>query len=108
MLGEGTLPADPQVAVYRICQEAMNNIAKHAQANRVEISLCYAGKMMELRICDDGRGFDAQQTVSGHYGLSMMRERAEAVNARLSIASQPGHGTELTLRWPKDLPMEAR
>ena len=45
------------------------------------------------------RGFDPEQTTSGHYGLSMMRERAEAVGALLSITSQPGHGTELTFRW---------
>jgi len=52
-----------------------------------------------LSIRDDGCGFDLERTASGHYGLSMMRERAEAIGARLSITSQLGHGTELTIRW---------
>ncbi|MEO5886072.1 MAG: histidine kinase [Anaerolineales bacterium] len=104
VVGAGTLPADVQVAAYRVCQEALNNIAKHAGASKVEIYEIYLkqeGTAIELRISDDGRGFDPEQTTSGHYGLSMMRERAEAVGALLSIISQPGHGTELTFRWSK-------
>ncbi len=103
--GEGGLPPDVQVAVYRICQEAMNNIAKHAGASRVDVSLCHQGNAIELGICDDGRGFDLQKTDAGHYGLVMMRERAEAVGAALLITSQPGHGTELRIRWP-DTPVK--
>jgi two-component system, NarL family, nitrate/nitrite sensor histidine kinase NarQ len=52
-----------------------------------------------LSIRDDGKGFDPERTASGHYGLSMMQERAEAAGAQLSITSQPGQGTELTIRW---------
>jgi signal transduction histidine kinase len=60
----------------------------------------YEPGTLELHIRDDGRGFDTvEQLPPGHYGLSMMRERAEAAGARLSITSQPGHGTELTVRW---------
>ena len=99
LVGQGILPADVQVAIYRICQEALNNIAKHAGASRVEINLKHEDTAIELAIQDDGQGFDPERTTSGHYGLSMMRERAEGVGAQLSITSQPGHGTELIIRW---------
>jgi two-component system nitrate/nitrite sensor histidine kinase NarX len=97
--GEGKLPADVQVALYRLCQEGLNNIAKHAGASRVDIQLQYETGAVELRIQDDGRGFDPEQRSPGHYGLSMMHERATAMGATLSITSQPGHGTEIVIRW---------
>ena len=106
--GRGTLPAAVQVAFYRLCQEALNNVAKHARANRVQINLHYDAGAVELRIHDDGRGFDPAHIPSGHYGLSMMRERAEAVGARLTVASQPGHGTEIAVRWTKPVEREAQ
>jgi two-component system nitrate/nitrite sensor histidine kinase NarX len=99
VVGQGVLPADVQVAIYRICQEALNNVAKHAAASQVEINLTHEESAIELSIRDDGQGFDPEQTASGHYGLSMMHERAAGVGARLSIISRPGHGTELTIRW---------
>jgi signal transduction histidine kinase len=100
--GEFTYPAEVQIAFYRICQEALNNINKHAKASRVEINLAQEGAVVELRIHDDGQGFDPEQSVpGGHYGLSMMRERAEAVGALLSVTSRPGQGTELTIHWAK-------
>jgi two-component system nitrate/nitrite sensor histidine kinase NarX len=99
VVGQGTLPADVQVAIYRVCQEALNNVAKHAGASLVKINLKHDGTAIDLSIRDDGKGFKTERTTSGHYGLSMMQERAEAVGARLSITSQPGHGTELTIRW---------
>jgi signal transduction histidine kinase len=126
---EHVLSADIQVALYRICQEALNNVAKHAAASRVEIDLYLdtgaaqvssflapAGapqeivvSSVELRIRDDGHGFDpAQPATSGHFGLGMMRERAEAVGARLTVTSLPGHGTEITVRWQKTPEQEAR
>jgi PAS domain S-box-containing protein len=97
--GPGILPAEAQLAIYRICQEALNNVAKHAAASAVDIYLEHTGPVVEIRIQDNGRGFDPAQIRSGHYGLSMMRERAEAVGARLSISSEPGRGTNLTVRW---------
>ena len=100
--GEGTLPAEAQVVFYRISQEALNNIAKHAKASRVEIDMRHEPDSLELYIRDDGRGFDtSEQMPSGHYGLSMMRERAETVGALLTVTSQIGHGTELMIRWTK-------
>jgi two-component system nitrate/nitrite sensor histidine kinase NarX len=98
--GEGALPAETQVALYRICQEALNNIAKHAKASQVEVDVRHAPGGLELHIRDNGRGFGTSElTPSGHYGLSMMRERAEAVGAVLTITSQPGQGTEIAIRW---------
>ncbi len=93
------LPPEVQVAFYRVCQEALSNIAKHAKASQVEIDLKQEGDVIELRIRDDGLGFDPEQAFSGHYGLGMMREHAEAAGALLTVTSQPGHGTELTIRW---------
>jgi len=100
--GEGKLPADVKVALYRLCQEGLNNIAKHAGASRVDIQLQSETDTVELRIRDDGRGFDPDQTPPGHYGLSMMHERAAAVGATLSITSQTGHGTEIVIRWAEN------
>jgi signal transduction histidine kinase len=126
---EHVLPAGIQVALYRVCQEALNNIAKHAEASHVAIDLHFkptpaqpssplehpaapeemAVRSVEMRIRDDGRGFDSTQpAASGHYGLSMMHERAEAAGARLSVTSQPGHGTELIVRWEQPPEQEAR
>jgi PAS domain S-box-containing protein len=99
IVGQGVLPADVQVAIYRICQEALNNILKHARARTVEIFLKHGEGSIELRIRDDGQGFDLERTSSGHYGLSIMRERAEGVGAQLSMMSQPGRGTELIIHW---------
>jgi PAS domain S-box-containing protein len=99
VVGQGVLPAEVQVVIYRVCQEALNNVAKHAAASMVEIYLKHEDTAIELSIRDDGQGFDPDRTTSGHYGLSMMHERAEGVGARLSITSQPGRGTELTIRW---------
>jgi two-component system nitrate/nitrite sensor histidine kinase NarX len=100
VVGQGVLPAEVQVAIYRICQEALNNVVKHAGASNVEIDLKHDATAIELSMRDNGRGFvTSELTPSGHYGLSMMHERAEAVGAHLSITSQPGHGTQLTIRW---------
>ena len=104
--GEFILPPNVQVAFYRVCQEALNNIAKHAKASQVQINLKREEDVIELSIHDDGKGFDTEQIYSGHYGLGMMRERAEAAGALLTVTSQPGHGTELTIRWTMTPPKE--
>jgi PAS domain S-box-containing protein len=96
---QGLLPAAVQVAFYRLCQEALNNIAKHAHASQVEIRLYATAGAIALDICDDGRGFDPAQVPTGHFGLSIMHERATAVGALLSVTSQPCHGTTIALRW---------
>lgn len=104
--GEVNLPSEVQITFYRVCQEALNNVVKHANASQVQIELKRTETLIELRIRDNGQGFDFTQTFSGHYGLSMMHERAEAVGALLSVASKPGHGTELVLCWTIPSPVE--
>lgn len=99
---KSVLPAEVQVAIYRVCQESLNNIAKHAAASGVSITLFHDETSTVLTIRDNGRGFNPERISSGHYGLSMMRERASAVGAEFSVASQPGHGTELSIRWIKN------
>jgi signal transduction histidine kinase len=93
------IPAEVQTVFYRVCQEALYNIAKHAKASRVEIDLQQDGAELMLRIHDNGRGFDQNQTTPGHYGLQMMQERADNVGAQLTLMSQPDHGTEITVHW---------
>jgi two-component system nitrate/nitrite sensor histidine kinase NarX len=102
-----SLPAHVQVAFYRICQEALHNITKHAHATQVEIRLQIEPETIELLIRDDGRGFVTTDTPYGHYGLTMMRERAEAVAASLTITSQPNQGTLIAITWTNDLILES-
>jgi signal transduction histidine kinase len=84
---------------YRLCQEALTNIAKHARASQAAIHLQQDAGKVELRIQDNGRGFNPQHTPSGHYGLNIMRERAESVGAELLVSSRPRSGTEIVIRW---------
>jgi nitrate/nitrite-specific signal transduction histidine kinase len=95
------LPAEVRVALYRIAQEALNNVVKHAQAGRVSVSLCYApgDEEVELGICDDGRGFDPTDIPPDHLGVGIMHERAEAIGAVLMIESRPGEGTRVSVTW---------
>jgi PAS domain S-box-containing protein len=95
------LPSEVQVAFYRICQDALLIIAKHAKAKRVEITLRQDGDESEMTIRDNGQGFSQEQTFAGRYDLSQMRERAKAVGALMAIISHPGQDTELTIRWIK-------
>lgn len=101
--GEETLPAEVQVTFYRVCQEALNNIAKHAWADKVTIDLCYEADSVNLHIVDNGRGFDPAAIPVGRYGLSMMQERAKAIGADLVIASELGEGAEIRFCWQRPL-----
>jgi PAS domain S-box-containing protein len=98
--GRDSLASELQVALYRICQEALNNIVKHADAAHVNINLEYDREKVLLRIHDDGRGFDPSLGMPGHYGLSMMHERAQSAGASLRITSTAGQGSEIILHWP--------
>jgi signal transduction histidine kinase len=96
--GQVRLSADVQVAFYRIAQEALNNIVKHANASQVTMRLIFEPQQLVLRIDDNGQGFDlAHPPSSGHFGLNIMRERAEVVGANFQIESQPGHGTSIVV-----------
>jgi GAF domain-containing protein len=100
------LPSEVHVAMYRIAQEALNNVVKHAHAQQVEVTLRRtptapeAGRDgMQLEVKDDGRGFDPDDVPPDHMGLRIIRERAQAVGGAAEIDSQPGHGTRVTVVW---------
>ncbi|MFN2188945.1 MAG: 7TM-DISM domain-containing protein [Candidatus Promineifilaceae bacterium] len=104
-----TLPEDVHTSFYRIAQEALNNVVKHAQASQVIARLsvdplppgsdCAAREEIKLVIEDDGVGFAAQNERQEHLGLDIMRERAAAIQGNLSIISRPGAGTQVVLSW---------
>jgi signal transduction histidine kinase len=97
--GKGLLPPDVQIALYRIAQEALNNVAKHAGANRASVDLQNQADRAALSIEDDGCGFEPENVLPDHFGLSIMRERAEGIGAALRIATQPGDGTKVVVNW---------
>ncbi|MEJ2736707.1 MAG: GAF domain-containing protein [Anaerolineae bacterium] len=100
----GPLPEEVHVAFYRIAQEALNNVVKHAQADQVTVSLrCLDDDSnqfwIELTIYDNGRGFDLAQVPAERLGLGIIRERAQAIDADLKIESSPGQGTRIAVAW---------
>jgi PAS domain S-box-containing protein len=103
---EGTpRPLDPEVeaAVFRVAQEAIANVVKHAAAQRVQIKLSYQVRGVRLSVLDDGRGFAVPPDLhayGGHWGLLGMRERANQMRGRLLVQSEPGRGTEVVLLIP--------
>jgi PAS domain S-box-containing protein len=99
------LPPTEEIALFRIAQEALNNVVKHAQASECSVSLRQSERVVVLGIVDNGTGFDTtRKTVMGGHGMgtTTMRERAEAIGARLSLEATPGTGTRITieLSWP--------
>ena len=92
--GGERLPAPLETALFRVVQEALNNVAKHAQARRVEIVMTRDGRGVTLHVADDGRGFDPEAPQSEtHLGLWSMRERVERLGGRFEVESAPGAGT---------------
>jgi NarL family two-component system sensor histidine kinase LiaS len=99
--GERALPLEIEQALFRIAQEALANVARHSQANRVEICLTYDVDAIALAVIDDGRGFDVDSTRGG-VGLQSMQERAASLAGRTSIESVPGEGTRISCVVPID------
>ncbi len=97
--GEAQLEPRIQIAIYRIAQEALNNIVKHSQATAVSIELNYDEQQVNLFISDNGSGFNLQNVRPSALGLQIMHERAEAIDAMLQISSAPTQGTKLFVRW---------
>jgi ligand-binding sensor domain-containing protein/signal transduction histidine kinase len=103
------LPADVHVSLYRIAQEALNNVVKHANSSQVAVRLVCTpaasvndgdGRLrVELQVSDNGRGFDVDHIPPDRLGLSIIHERAQAIGAALTIDSQPGQGTVITVVW---------
>jgi signal transduction histidine kinase len=105
-----SFPAEVHIALYRIAQEALNNVVKHARADKVEIhvgcSRCSGREVGEqrpqellLEVKDNGKGFDQNQAHHDHLGLEIMRERAEDIGAEIEIHSEPEVGTHIQVRW---------
>ncbi|UOQ81279.1 sensor histidine kinase [Hymenobacter sp. 5414T-23] len=95
------LPRTLQIAVYRIVQELLNNVMKHAQAGEVFIYLEKEDDHLHLSVEDDGVGFDNQRLskITG-IGLSSIRSRVELLNGQFSLESRPGHGTIVNIQLP--------
>ncbi|OGQ18562.1 MAG: hypothetical protein A2138_12285 [Deltaproteobacteria bacterium RBG_16_71_12] len=91
------LPEAQELGIFRILQECLTNIAKHAKATRVDVSVSFAPDEIALQIADDGAGFDPNKTPKNHYGLINMKERAKKAGGEVSIDSAPGQGTRVRL-----------
>jgi PAS domain S-box-containing protein len=98
--GNYKLPAEVQIALYRIVQETLNNVAKHAGAAHVWVGVHCQPQQASLLVRDDGCGFDPHQVLPDRLGLGIMRERARSIDALLEIDSLPGQGTRVTVSWP--------
>ncbi|HRE47935.1 MAG TPA: sensor histidine kinase [Aggregatilineales bacterium] len=88
---------ETQMAFFRIAQEALNNVVKHASATQVWIQVSMEQDHLQLHIRDNGRGFKMDHLCEGHFGLNIMRERAEQIGAHFRMKSMPGQGTHMTV-----------
>ena len=97
-----TLPADVTICVYRIVQESLSNIARHAQASQVEVELMCEDDVVSLSVRDDGVGFEAGHgaQMGGHLGLLSMKERVRMAKGTLEVESAPMHGTQIRVDIP--------
>jgi two-component system sensor histidine kinase DegS len=99
------LPAEAELGIYRVVQEALQNVAKHARATEVEIRQSFLGPYLELTVRDNGRGFsladaDPHSGRGKGLGLLNMKERIEALGGSLHVSSAPGRGTTVLVRFP--------
>ena len=99
------LPLEMEIGIYRIMQEALQNVSAHAQAKRVAAVIAFSPEAVSLIIADDGLGFDldvVQKNHIGHLGIMGMQERAENLGGQLAIQTAPGQGTRIELSVPVD------
>jgi signal transduction histidine kinase len=99
---ERRLSSEVELALYRIAQEALNNVLHHAKANRADLSITF-DKDIKVEITDNGVGFTVPKSPTefapgGHFGLLGMRERADLIGARLEVESEIGKGTRLSVK----------
>jgi signal transduction histidine kinase len=94
------LPSEIETVVYRVVQEALTNVARHAAASRADVGLTVSGHRVRATVADDGVGFTIDHGLLGSLGLAGMRERASLVDGRLEIISGPGEGTTVVLEVP--------
>ena len=127
--GQAFLPPDVQITFYRVAQEALNNVWKHSEATQVRISLFLTpaeemgfdraesapndiisrshAAYARLEVEDNGRGFDPNKIPANHFGLSIMQERAETIDALFKVESEIGQGSKITLEWRESLNLPA-
>jgi PAS domain S-box-containing protein len=102
---DGLFPPEAQVTIYRIFQEILNNISKHARADQVDLDVRNLGKSIIFSVTDNGEGFDVAQVLAGRtmdqgLGLASMEERARLIGGSLNLVSQPGTGTTINIEVP--------
>jgi PAS domain S-box-containing protein len=97
--GHNDMPLEVKIAIYRIAQEALNNVAKHSRANQAYVNLNYLPEGVKLVVGDNGKGFDMRDIRAQSLGVGIMKERAREINAQLSIDSQINQGTKITVDW---------
>jgi PAS domain S-box-containing protein len=93
-------PVEVKIGIYRITQEALNNIAKHSEATQVTVELQSDLNQVKLTVRDDGRGFDQNNLAEDKLGIQIMTERANEIDARLELNTTPGKGTQISITWP--------
>jgi signal transduction histidine kinase len=98
----GRLPLEVEEVLYRIAQEALHNVVKHAAARQVRLGIGSTAGGVALRIEDDGKGFDPAAVPDGHLGLAGMRARADRLGATFACMSRPGGGTTIEVTVPTD------
>jgi signal transduction histidine kinase len=98
----GALPDEITICIYRVVQESLSNVARHAQASHVEVEVIFEEEAVVLSIRDNGLGFDIEQPnkPGGHLGLLNMKERARLAKGTFEIESTPGHGTHIRVDIP--------
>jgi len=94
------LRVEAALALFRIAQEALNNVLKHARARHVTIEISRVENQVMLAVRDDGQGFDASRARRGRWGMTTMRERAEAAGGSLKVETAPGQGTRVVATLP--------
>ncbi len=104
-LQDAEIPSSVEIAIFRVMQEAMNNVAKHSQCDELHVSLSQTGDLIKLIVKDNGMGFDmsSELTVDENYkgfGLLTMRERPKLLGGSCSIESTRGYGTVVSASWP--------
>lgn len=111
--GSNCLPEQAHISLFRILQEAIANAIKHSHTKRIEVTWDQQDDQCVLKIHDEGQGFIMSESLidyssCGHYGLVGMKERAEAIGAKLSITSEPGAGTTIMVIITENLPSSPR
>lgn len=94
--GDHSLPLDVEEVLFRVLQESLSNVARHASANRVEISLTMTPETVIMDIADDGSGFDLETVSDGSFGIENMKQRLASINGALTVVSKPAEGTKVT------------